>query len=410
LGPTKDSVVAHNANTSSVASDDQRKTPEYYIGLMSGTSMDGIDAALLMFDDGLANDQLKLIATHSHVIPAALRASLIKLALPGQDGIDRLGNADAQLGELLADAAIALLAGTSIKPEQVTAIGSHGQTVRHRPPDDKSEHLPFSLQIGDPNRIAARTHITTVADFRRRDIALGGHGAPLVPAFHKALFQNSDHHRVIVNIGGISNITDLPVQGAVTGFDTGPGNGLLDAWIQRHLGLPYDDKGQWAASFAVHTPLLGRLKAHPFIELPPPKSTGREDFNIAWLDHELNQLDAIDPGAVQATLLAFTADTITEAITETTAQAIAKAPASAAEIYICGGGALNTALMNTLQRGLSPAKVSSTSELGLNPEWVEAAAFAWLARQTLLGLPGSLAKVTGASKSEVLGGIYPVVR
>lgn len=397
------------------------QSPQYYIGLMTGTSMDGVDAALVQFDADDSPGSLKLVATHSHSIPQELKAHLIALSSPGgnqnesdsenknrnkeRDTIDQLGDTDAQLGELLADAVLALLAPTPLNPNQITAIGSHGQTVRHRPPDINQKYLrSFTLQIGDPNRIVAATNITTVADFRRRDVALGGHGAPLVPAFHQALFRHPDTDRVIVNIGGISNITYLPSQGTVIGFDTGPGNGLLDAWINRHRNVPYDAGGQWAASHTPHPGLLAQLKTHPFFALSPPKSTGREGFNLAWLDHQLSGFEeSVEPGVVQSTLLAFTAETIAEAIEETLAQHTG----SATEVYICGGGALNTALMDALQKQLAPAHVTSTHNLGIDPEWVEAVAFAWLARQTLLGLPGSLAEVTGATQSAILGAIYP---
>lgn len=380
----------------------------HYIGLMTGTSMDGIDAALVQFDTDNKAEKVRIVATHSHPIPHTLKTELEKLSLPGEDTIDGMGSADAQLGSLLANAVNTLLTSAGLKAAAVTAIGSHGQTIRHRPPGDPSTpDYPFTLQVGDPNQIAALTNITTVADFRRRDMALGGQGAPLVPAFHKAVFQHSKIHRVIVNVGGIANITNLPPKATVTGFDTGPGNGLMDAWIKRHQNLPYDNEGQWAASHRHHPELLTQLKKHPFFTCEPPKSTGREDFNLDWLDAELTHFEKsnadsgpnLSQGVVQASLLALTAETIGEAIAET-------AP-SATEIYICGGGALNTALMDTLKNRLAPAKVESTRKLGIAPQWVEAAAFAWLARQTLRGLPGSLAEVTGATKSAVLGAIYP---
>ncbi len=391
----------HKAGSKELTSATSR---QYYIGLMTGTSMDGIDAVLVDFS---SDDQhkLELIATHSHAIPADLRTKLLELSLPGEDTIDLLGDADVQLGALLADAVDSLLANTTVKPEHVTAIGSHGQTIRHRPPnknDGKGGSSSFTLQIGDPNKIAARANITTVADFRRRDMALGGHGAPLVPAFHKAFFQHPKRHRVIVNIGGIANITCLPAENIVTGFDTGPGNTLLDAWSNRHLGQAYDNHGQWAARHRHHPKLLEQLKTNTFFSLTPPKSTGRETFNLSWLDSELKSFDPINSGTVQATLLSFSAETIAEAILNT------QHPVE--EVYICGGGALNTALMAKLGSLLAPARVSTTDELGMDPQWVEAIAFAWLARQTLLGLPGNLPEVTGATKLEVLGAIYPVTQ
>ncbi len=367
---------------------------ELYIGLMSGTSMDGIDSAIVE----LTQNSTTIVATHSHPIPEHLQEAIKPLFLPGNDSIDALGSADQQLGECFAQAVTTLLERAELDASDITAIGSHGQTVRHRPPNGDTPH-PFTLQIGDPNIIAARTGITTVADFRRRDMALGGQAAPLVPAFHRSAFHSNQQNRVIVNIGGISNLTFLPAAGEVLGFDTGPGNRLLDDWINRHKNKAFDDCGQWANQHESDTPLLEQLKTHPFLQRSIPKSTGREEFNDDWLDQQLKEFKHLTPGSVQATLLAFTVETI--------ADAIRALPAAIDEIYICGGGALNTTLMTSLGNLLKPAKVDSTAALGIAPEWVEATAFAWLARQTLAGLAGNLPAVTGANNPTVLGGIYP---
>ncbi|MFZ5653827.1 MAG: anhydro-N-acetylmuramic acid kinase [Pseudomonadota bacterium] len=369
----------------------------HFVGLMSGTSMDAVDAALL----DLGPDRFRLVAHHSHPLPKPLRAVLARLSHPGalpEDAIDLLGAADRQLGEVFAEAALALLAQARIDAGAIRAIGSHGQTVRHRPPDGERPN-PFSLQIGDPHVIAARTGIVTVADFRRRDLVVGGQGAPLVPPFHRAAFHAPHLGRAIINVGGIANLTLLAPDGTVSGCDIGPGNCLLDGWIQRHLGLAYDDGGSWAAAHAPHPELLQRLLRHPFLALPPPKSTGREAFHLDWLDDQLARGTPIPPGRVQATLLELTASAIAAAVR-------ARRPA-AAEVYLCGGGARNRALLERLRTLLRPLPVATTAALGLDPDWVEAAAFAWLARQTLLGQPGNLPAVTGASRPVVLGAIYP---
>ncbi|OUS09922.1 anhydro-N-acetylmuramic acid kinase [Gammaproteobacteria bacterium 53_120_T64] len=371
-----------------------KPTRELYIGLMSGTSMDGIDAAIIEF----APCHTTIVATYCHPIPTYLQRAIQLLFSPGDDGIDALGSADQQLGICFAQATSALLKQAGLKSSDITAIGSHGQTVRHRPPSADTPH-PFTLQIGDPNIIAAHTGITTVADFRRRDMALGGQAAPLVPAFHHSIFHCEKTSRAIVNIGGISNITLLPAEGEVQGFDTGPGNRLLDDWIKQHQNKAFDDNGEWAKRHTSDRRLLEQLKTHPFLQRATPKSTGREEFNKDWLDRQLEEFTHLSPGIVQATLLAFTAETITDAITAL--------PLEVDEVFICGGGALNTALMDSLGNLLKPVKVASTAVLGIAPEWVEAAAFAWLARQTLAGLAGNVPAVTGAKNLTVLGGIYP---
>ncbi|KJS05195.1 MAG: hypothetical protein VR73_12810 [Gammaproteobacteria bacterium BRH_c0] len=366
--------------------------PDRYIGLMSGTSIDAVDAVLVEFTSSTP----RILAACTQSIPANLHRDILSLCLPGADTLDLLGSTDRALAILFADTALALLSQTGLQADQITAIGSHGQTVRHRP---NGAH-PFTLQIADPNLIAARTGITTVADFRRKDMALGGQGAPLVPAFHKAVFQHQHHNRAIINIGGIANITWIPASGAITGFDTGPGNCLMDAWIRQHTGHAFDANGAWAASGHVDQTLLDRLLAHPFVPRPAPKSTGREEFNLPWLDSVLNTLAAIPaPPDIQATLALFTARSI--------AQGLASLPGNQHpdEVYVCGGGVHNGHLIGLLADILNPTPVRSTAAAGIDPGHVEGAAFAWLARQTLHRLPGSLAAVTGASRDTVLGTI-----
>jgi len=361
-----------------------------YIGLMSGTSMDGIDAALMHFGD----HRCETLATHSERYPLELQQRLRAAAAdPGRLSIDTVGSLDQWVGECFRDAALELLAAAGTDAHRVAAIGSHGQTIRHRPRADR----PFTVQIGDPNVIVHGTGITTVADFRRRDIAAGGQGAPLAPAFHAWLFGHTAEQRVVLNIGGFANVTVLPPRGVPTGFDTGPGNALMDAWIRRHHGSEFDDRGSWAASGKEDAGLLARLLDDPYFDEPPPKSTGFEYFNLDWLDQRLGHATA-DPADVQATLLGLTAMSIRDAIRRHAPQTT--------DVAACGGGAHNSALMARLSRELAPASLVSTEALGLEPDWVEAAAFAWLARQTLLGRPGNLPSVTGADGPAVLGGIY----
>lgn len=365
--------------------------PHLYIGLMSGTSMDAADAALVDF----SGVQPKLLATHSIPLPAGLRGALFALCVSGPNEIERLGELDARLGEIFADGALALIKKAGVKPEQIQAIGSHGQTVRHQP----GGPYPFSLQIGNPALIAERTGITTVADFRRADMAAGGQGAPLAPAFHNAAFRSAQQHRAVANIGGIANITLLPADLTqdVRGFDTGPGNVLLDAWAERHLGKRMDEDGRFAASGKVHEKLLHALLNDDYFSLAPPKSTGREHFNSAWLDAALKNYSGVTPQDIQATLCELSAVSIAVAILQ-------YAP-DTKEVLICGGGARNVHLMQRLRAHLKPCSVESTGQHGINPDWVEAMAFAWLAKQTLEGKPGNLPSVTGAKRAVVLGTI-----
>ncbi|MEM9209051.1 MAG: anhydro-N-acetylmuramic acid kinase [Pseudomonadota bacterium] len=363
-----------------------------YIGLISGTSMDGIDAALVELGDHTC----KTLATRGHDYPKSLQDRLLAASRqPESIGVDELGRLDHAVGECFRDAALGVIELAGADRAAIAAIGSHGQTVRHLPRDEEA----FSLQIGDPNVIAAGTGITTVADFRRRDIALGGEGAPIAPGFHQWLFGEASTTRVVLNIGGFANVTVLPgAGGKVTGFDTGPGNSLLDAWHRLHVGGPFDAGGAWAASGSIDERLLADCLDDPYFPALPPKSTGFEYFNLDWLERRLGGRD-IAPADVQATLLGLTVTSI--------ADVIQRHAVGAAEVLVCGGGVHNEALMVALTDALRPAVVRSTDTSGLHPDWVEAAAFAWLASRTLRSLPGNLPDVTGARSSAVLGCIYP---
>lgn len=365
---------------------------DLYIGLMSGTSLDGIDAALV----DLSTHPPKVLTAQTQPYTAGFRAQLLELAQgTASNEIELLGSIDAQLGELLAAAAAALLASSGISADQIRAIGSHGQTIRHRA---QGPH-PFTLQIGDPNIIAERTGITTVADFRRRDLAAGGQGAPLVPAFHAACFRSTDEHRAVLNIGGMANLTILPADPSqpITGFDTGPGNVLMDAWITHHRGEHFDQGGRWAATGEIIPSLLDALMAEPYFQLPPPKSTGRELFHLEWLMPQLP--GAVPPEDIQATLSAFTANSVVSALQRFALQT--------QRLLVCGGGAHNTQLFGTLSSQLPNVCVETTDAHGMHPDWIEAAAFAWMARETLAARPSNVPSVTGARHPVILGGIYP---
>jgi anhydro-N-acetylmuramic acid kinase len=361
---------------------------ELYIGLMSGTSADGIDAVLADFNHASP----KLLHRYYHPFSSGLRQSIIELCQSGADEIKRMGDLDITLGHAFADAVHALLKDSKTSFKEIRAIGCHGQTIRHYP--DRC----YTLQIGDPNIITAKTNITTITDFRRRDMAHGGQGAPLVPAFHQAVFAKKNQDRAIVNIGGIANVTLLfGNKRDVIGFDTGPGNILLDAWIERHLQQTYDKEGAWASKGEVNFSLLEKLLEDSFFHLLPPKSTGREYFNLNWLEKYIStSLSAVD---VQATLVALTAQSIMTAI---------KKYFSQGEIIVCGGGAQNKLLMDHLRKNAAPLSVCSTHEFGIDPDWVEAIAFAWLAKQTLSGQTSNITTVTGAKQTAILGGIYQV--
>jgi anhydro-N-acetylmuramic acid kinase len=394
-----------------------------YIGMMSGTSLDGMDAVLCQFSSDVSADEnaempMRLLATYSQDFPKRLRVVLLALCQPNgvkglisQDDepddkcgeLDWFGWASRLYGEFASEVVNSLLQQADIDPESVLAIGCHGQTVRHRP------QMGFSLQLVDANIIAERTGISVVSDFRRRDMAVGGQGAPLVPAFHQALFANPNTTRVLLNLGGIANITVLPAtvineKNEVVGYDTGPANLLLDAWAALHTGKDYDAGGAWARSGQIIEPLLLQLSAHPFFAKSYPKSTGREDFNLSWLQAELQTFDQTAANTryssadVQATLTELTAISAINQI-----KPFISDDNVTSAVYVCGGGALNDYLMTRLQAHLPGCTVETTASLGLDPTWVEAVAFAWLARQTLMGETGNLPAVTGASKGVVLG-------
>lgn len=365
-----------------------------FLGAMSGTSADAVDVVAVDF----SQPNPTLIAALSTPIPNKLRHSIHAICLPGDNEIDRMGMLDRELGLFFSQAINELIEKHQLDRAKITAIGSHGQTIRHRPPGT-AEH-PFTLQIGDPNLIAQTTGITTIGDFRRRDMAAGGHGAPLVPAFHQSVFYSSTSDRAVVNIGGMANISWISATGATIGFDTGPGNTLMDAWILKHLNIPYDKDGAWAASGTLIPNLLDNLLAYDFFQASAPKSTGREMFNLAWLDSRLALSSCADhsPEDIQATLAELTAISI--------AEEIKRLHNDTCEVFTCGGGAFNGYLMSRLAALLPTCALATTEQLGLAPQWVEAMAFAWLAKQTTEHKPGNLKAVTGASAPVILGGVY----
>ncbi len=365
---------------------------ESYIGLMSGTSMDSMDAVLVDFNSSFP----KLLAHVSLPLELSLKESLLALNYSGDNELDRMAEADVAVAMLSARAVNQLLAEAGISANEVRAIGSHGQTIRHWPEQGNT------LQIGSPSHIAEATNITTVADFRRRDMAAGGQGAPLAPAFHQAVFSSKTRNRVIVNIGGMSNITVLSSapSSPVIGFDSGPGNVLLDYWIKSCLDKDYDDKGEWAASGTISESLLAELLEDPYFKKMPPKSTGRHYFNPMWLKMFLEKpKNALELNDIQATLAELTARTI--------AQDIIKFSNQCNEVIICGGGAFNTYLMSRIKRGLNrDIEVKSSDDLGVSPNHVEAMAFAWFAYQTMHARPSNMPEVTHAKGKRILGGIY----
>jgi anhydro-N-acetylmuramic acid kinase len=362
-----------------------------YLGLISGTSMDCIDAALL----DVGPSQLQLRAAAGYDWPAPLRTRLRRAAEDYERiGLTEYGDLDTSVGLEFAHAATRLLEGARIAPAEVRAIGSHGQTVLHHPLGT----APFTLQIGDPNVIAERLRIDVVADFRRRDIAAGGQGAPLMPAFHAAAFGGSGETRAVVNIGGIANLTLLPSTGDVLGFDTGPGNCLLDAWARRHLNRACDLGGAWAGTGSVDGPLLAQLLREPYFARPLPKSTGRETFSDAWLERSLG-VGVRQPADVQATLAELTARSIADALRSCVGGAVR-------QLFVCGGGAFNGDLMQRLAAALPGTQVRTTADYGIAPEHVEAAGFAWLAHRYIQGLAGNLPSVTGARQPVPLGALY----
>ncbi|SEJ69796.1 anhydro-N-acetylmuramic acid kinase [Pseudomonas linyingensis] len=358
-----------------------------YIGVMSGTSLDGLDIALVE-----QAGTTRLLASHYTPMPADLGRQLLELCRSGDDEIARGALAEQQWARLAAEAIHELLQREQLHPRQIRAIGSHGQTVRHEP------QRGFTVQIGNPALLAELTGIGVVSDFRRRDVAAGGQGAPLVPAFHQALF-GSAQRRAILNVGGFSNLTLLAPQQPVRGFDCGPGNVLLDAWIRRHHGVAFDRDGAWAASGRVDQALLQILLGDAYFSLHGPKSTGREHFNLDWLLERLQQLPPLAAENVQATLLELTASSIATALQQ-------NLPA-AEELLVCGGGAHNLRLMQRLAELLPGCSVASTDTRGLPADWIEAMAFAWLAHCCLEGIAANCPEVTGASGPRILGAVYP---
>lgn len=366
---------------------------ELFAGVMSGTSLDGVDAVVADFAPKGKRPCETLGAAHI-ALPTMLRDELLALQQPGNNEIARAGSAANMLAEMYAGAIGRALEAAKLSADDVKAAGVHGQTLRHRP------ERGFTLQLNNPARVAEKAGILVVADFRSRDVAAGGQGAPLVPAFHAALFARSDRHRVIVNVGGIANMTDLPRDGSVHGFDTGPGNVLSDLWCARNRGATFDAQGGWAAAGKPNARLLDVLLADPFFNAKPPKSTHRDKFNLLWLEERLAAARLDDEAEnIQATLVALTARTIADAI-----RAYAE---GAEEVLICGGGANNATLMKYLATELAPRKVRSTVDEGVPVEQVEALAFAWLAREALAGRPANLPSVTGAKGRRILGAIYP---
>lgn len=361
---------------------------ELFIGLMSGTSMDGIDAVLVDFSQRTPT----CLAHHHMPLPADLKQRLENTQGKSSINFVELGSLDVAMGRALADTVNALIDKNNINKSYVTAIGSHGQTLFHHPHGDE----PFTLQIGDPNSIATRTGITTIADFRRRDMALGGEGAPLAPGFHVYLFGDQAPC-CFVNIGGIANITVMHPNKETIGYDTGPGNTLLDYWCQTHQHEPFDSDGAWARAHDVNQDLLNTLLDDPYFSLPYPKSTGRETFTATWLNERLELFWEIDPGAVQATLTAFTATHIANALNE---------HLDSGSVWIAGGGVHNRTLMQALSEQCPNLTIKSTETMGIHPQWIEAMAFAWLAYQTHHGKSSNLPSVTGASEAAILGGVW----
>ncbi|HJV70147.1 anhydro-N-acetylmuramic acid kinase [Ideonella sp.] len=372
-----------------------------FIGLMSGTSLDGVDGVLARFPDDPAQHSIRVLAHAHRPFAQTLRGELLELNHAGDNELHRAALAANQLARVQAEVVQALLSASGQAAGDVAAIGSHGQTLRHRP--GEFDGTGYTIQINQPALLAEATGICVIADFRSRDVAAGGQGAPLVPAFHAQVFSLPDAARAVLNLGGIGNLTLLPpagdAAGMVRGFDCGPGNALLDHWVQRHQGRPFDDDGRWAAGGHVLPALLGALLSEPFLARRPPKSTGRDLFNAGWLAGRLAGFEQAAPQDVQATLAEFTA--------RAAAEALRREATGITDLRVCGGGALNAHLMARLAALLPGIGVGSTADAGLPPLQVEAAAFAWLARACLLGQPGNRPEATGARGPRVLGAVYP---
>ncbi|HCT8710411.1 TPA: anhydro-N-acetylmuramic acid kinase [Raoultella ornithinolytica] len=365
----------------------------HFIGVMSGTSLDGIDVVLAAINESVVAQQASL----SYPIPVAIKEDILAICQGQTLTLSQLGQLDTRLGRLFADAVLALMRQENVQPTDIVAIGCHGQTVWHEPTGE----APNTLQIGDNNQIAAHTGVTVVGDFRRRDMALGGQGAPLVPAFHHALLAHPVERRMVLNIGGIANLSLLAPGVPVRGYDTGPGNMLMDAWIWRQCGKPLDKDAQWASEGKVLLPLLQNMLSDPWFALPAPKSTGREYFNYGWLERHLARFQGLRPQDVQATLAELTAVTIAEQVLLS---------GGCERLLVCGGGARNPLLMARLAALLPGTEVSTTDAAGISGDDMEALAFAWLAWRTISGLPGNLPSVTGACEATVLGAIFPANR
>ncbi|MBI6550338.1 anhydro-N-acetylmuramic acid kinase [Xenorhabdus lircayensis] len=363
-----------------------------YIGVMSGTSMDGVDVILAEISDKVVTQQV----SYNYPFPQELKQKLLSICQGQQTTLSMVGRFDYELGTLFAEAVQGLLDKAELTASDITAIGCHGQTVWHEPDGEK----PFTMQIGDNNRVAALTNITTVGDFRRRDMAYGGQGAPLVPAFHMAVLGHPTERRIILNVGGIANISALLPNSTVKGYDTGPGNMLMDAWTWRHKQLPYDKDALWASEGTVNEPLLQKMLSDPYFARTAPKSTGREYFNMAWLEKQLADFSDVVPVDIQATLAELTAVSIAQQV---------MLSGGCDRLLVCGGGARNPLVMNRLSASLSGTEVTTTDKYGLSGDDMEALAFAWLAFRTMSGLSGNLPSVTGADRETILGAIYPVV-
>ncbi len=370
-----------------------------FLGLISGTSADGIDVALVRFADDAPDARCELLHGQTHRWDGVIRTRLVELGQGGDcKSLDEMGSLDVLVAQAFAEAALELLDAAGVSAKSVRALGSHGQTIRHRPEATAfGQRTPFTWQLGDGNVIAERTGITTVCDFRRRDVAAGGHGAPLLPALHAALLHSRDETRAVLNLGGIANLTLLPAQGAVRGFDTGPANALMDAWCARHTGEAFDADGAFGARGRVDADLLASLMGDPWFALPPPKSTGREQFHLAWLQARSGDVHRA-PQDVQATLLEVTAISVADALRAT--------QPDTARVLVCGGGVHNPLLLQAIAARLPGVVVESTAAHGVDPDFVEAMGFAWLARETLAGRTGNLPAVTGARGPRVLGAIH----
>jgi len=368
---------------------------DLYIGLMSGTSLDGIDAALVSFK----TEQPSVLETICLPLPANLKDEIKSLINPTTNEVNRLMSLDVQLAKSFSETVKQLLDKAETKKEDIIAIGSHGQTIRHLP----TSEYPSTLQITDPNIIAEVTGITTVADFRRRDMAAGGQGAPLVPAFHEKIFRHKKKNRVILNLGGIANITILPADKdiPVTGFDTGPANTLINHWVQQHKNKSYDENGEWASNGQINEDFLNALLSDEYFTLPPPKSTGTEYFNASWLSNHLSVFPFLSAEDVQTSLTAFTARSICDAIKQHATKI-----ASIDEVIVCGGGVHNDYLLQQLGQVLINIEINSSAKYNLDPDYIEATAFAWLAKQTIEHKTSNLPEVTGAKRKVILGAIY----